>query len=158
MDGITQSLQRYLRSENLKFTTFFNSDTGLKSGNPTSTTFYLSNEDNDEQTIDVIIDIFPETNQFFLSAHPRFVIDSIFYKSLKDYERHWNDSGMHCRLSISEGHDTYETNHCCFSIAIQGLCDPVGLTDYVWERYIVLAEMETFSAWEEIDDLISPGD
>lgn len=39
MDRITQSLQAYLKSAKIKYQTLFNSDTGNKNGNPTSTSF-----------------------------------------------------------------------------------------------------------------------
>lgn len=158
MDEITQSLQRYLKSANLEFATLFNSDCGRKFGNPTSTTFHLTNKENDELTLDVIIDIFPESNQFFLTTHPRVVIDSEYRESLKAFEEHWNKSDRLTRLTTSKEYGINDLDQYCFQISTQGLCDPKGLTNYIWESYIALAETETFSVWEVIADFPSSDD
>ena len=75
MDRITQSLQTYLKSAKIQYQTLFNSDRGNKTGNPTSTSFHVRDSEDPGQITDIVIDIFPKDSQFFLSAHPRVVID-----------------------------------------------------------------------------------
>lgn len=45
MDRITQSLQAYLKSAKIQYQPLYNSNTGNKKGNPTSTSFHIKNSE-----------------------------------------------------------------------------------------------------------------
>lgn len=70
MDSITQSLQAYLKSARIKYQTLFNSDTGNKTGNPTSTSFHVKNSENPSQVVDIVIDVFPKIVNFSFRLIP----------------------------------------------------------------------------------------
>ena len=150
MDRITQSLQTYLKSAKIKYQTLFNSDTGNKNGNPTSTSFHVKNSAAPSQVADIVIDIFPKDSQFFLSAHPRVVIDGKEIGKIKALETKWNTCGLFTRISVSEEMGVVEDDHYCFSLRIQGISDPNGPSKYVWKRYIEILKSDTFEAWDKI--------
>ena len=150
MDRITQSLQAYLKSARIHYQTLFNSDTGNKNGNPTSTSFQVKNSKDPGQVADIVIDIFPKNSQFFLSAHPRVVIDCEGIDKIKTLEIKWNACGLFTRISVSEEMGVVEDDRYCFSLILQGICDPNGLSKYAWNRYIEILKSDTFDAWDKI--------
>ena len=150
MDRITQSLQAYLKSAKIKFQTIFNSDTGNKNGNPTSTSFHVKNSAAPRQVADIVIDIFPRDSQIFLSAHPRIVIDSEEIGKIKALEIKWNACGLFTRIRVLEEMGVVEDDRYCFSLMIQGISDPNGPSKYVWKRYIEILKSDTFQAWNKI--------
>ena len=150
MDRITQSLQTYLKSANIRYQTLFNSDTGNKNGHPTSTSFHVKNSADPSQVADIVIDIFPKDSQIFLSAHPRVVIWGEGIDKIKGLENKWNVCGLFTRISVSEEMGVVEDDHHCFSLRIQGISDPNGPSKYVWKRYIEMLKNDTFEAWDKI--------
>ena len=156
MDRITQSLQTYLKSANIRYQTLFNSDTGNKNGNPTSTSFHVKNSADPSQVADIVIDIFPKDSQFFLSAHPRVVILSEGMDKIKGLENKWNVCGLFTRISVSEEMGVTEDDRYCFSLRLQGISDLNGPSRYVWKRYIEILKSDTFQAWNKIVALSIP--
>ena len=156
MDRITQSLQAYLKSAKIKYQTLFNSDTGNKNGNPTSTSFHVRNSEDPSQVVDIVIDIFPRDSQIFLSAHPRIVIDSEEIGKIKALETKWNACGLFTRIRVSEEMGVVEDDRYCFSLILQGISDPNGPSKYVWKRYIEILKSDTFQAWNKIVALSIP--
>ena len=150
MDRITQSLQAYLKSAKIKYQTLFNSDTGNKKGNPTSTNFHVKNSEDPIQVVDIVIDIFPEYSQFFLSAHPRVIIDGEGMDKIKALEIKWNACGLFTRISVSEEMGVVENDRYCFSLMLQGISDLNGPSKYLWKRYIEILKSDTFKAWDKI--------
>ena len=158
MDKITQSLQKYLKSAQIRYQTLFNSETGNKTGNPTSTSFHIKNSADTSQVADIVIDIFPRDSQIFLSAHPREVIYGEERDKIKAFESKWNACGLFTRISVSEEMGVFENNRYCFSLMVQGISDPNGPSKYVWRRYIELLKSDTFEAWDKIVALSMPKD
>lgn len=156
MDRITQSLQTYLKSANIRYQALFNSDIGNKNGNPTSTSFHVKNSAAPSQVADIVIDIFPKDSQFFLSAHPRVVFDGIGMDKIKALETKWNACGLFTRINISEEMGVVEDDRYCFSLMVQGISDPNGPSKYVWKRYIEILKSDTFQAWNKIVTLSIP--
>lgn len=156
MDRITQSLQAYLKSAKIKYQTLFNSDTGNKNGNPTSTSFHVRNSEDPSQVADIVIDIFPRDSQIFLSAHPRIVIDGEEIGKIKALETKWNACGLFTRINISEEMCVVEDDRYYFSLMVQGISDPNGPSKYVWKRYIEILKSDTFQAWNKIVTLSIP--
>ena len=156
MDRITQSLQAYLKSAKIHYQTLFNSDTGNKKGNPTSTSFHVKNSADPSQVADIVIDIFPKDSQFFLSAHPRIVIDGEEIGKIKALETKWNACGLFTRIRVSEEMGVVEDDRYCFSLMVQGISDPNGPSKYVWKRYIEILKSDTFQAWNKIVALSIP--
>ena len=150
MDRITQSLQAYLKSAKIHYQTLFNSDTGNKKGNPTSTSFHVKNSADPSQVADIVIDIFPKDSQFFLSAHPRVVIGDEGMDSIKTLEIKWNACGLFTRIRVSEEMGVVEDDRYCFSLILQGISDPNGPSKYVWKRYIEMLKNDTFEAWNKL--------
>ena len=68
MDKITESLKKYLDSVGIPHQTLFNSDGGLDMGYPTSTCFYLENEDSHWPRMSVIVDVFPKASDLYIYA------------------------------------------------------------------------------------------
>lgn len=153
MDRITQSLQTYLKSARIQYQTLYNSDTGNKKGNPTSTSFHIKNLEDPNQVADVIIDVFPKNSQIFLSAHPRVVIDGEGMSKIKALEIKWNACGLFTRISVSEEMGVVEDDRYCFQLILQGISDRNGLSNYVWKRYIEILRSDTFKAWDKIATL-----
>ena len=153
MDRITRSLHAYLKSAKIHYQTLFNSDTGNKNGNPTSTSFHVENLDDPGQFADIVIDIFPNNSQFFLSAHPRIIIDGEGMDKIKALETKWNACGLFTRIRVSEEMGVVEDNRYCFSLILQGISDPNGVSKYVWKRYIEMLKSDTFEAWNKIATL-----
>ena len=158
MDRITQSLQEYLKSAKIHYQTLFNSDTGNKNGNPTSTSFYVNNSEDPEQFADIVIDVFPKNGYFFLSAHPRVVFDGEGMDKIKALEIKWNACGMFTRIRVSEEMGVVEDDRYCFSLRLQGISDPNGPSKYVWKRYIKILKSDTFDAWNKIAALSATED
>lgn len=156
MDRITHSLQAYLKSARIKYQTLFNSDTGNKIGNPTSTSFHIKNSEDPGQVADIVIDIFPKECQFFLSAHPRVVIDGEGMDKIKALEIKWNACGLFTRISVSTEMGVVEADHYCFSLMLQGISDLNGSSKYIWKRYIEILKSDTFEAWNKIAALSIP--
>lgn len=156
MDRITQSLQAYLKSAKIHYQTLFNSDTGNKNGNPTSTSFHVKNSAAPSQVADIVIDIFPKDSQFFLSAHPRVVIDGEEIGKIKALETKWNACGLFTRINISKEMGVVEDDRYCFSLMVQSISDPNGPSKYVWKRYIEILKRDTFEAWDKIAALSIP--
>ena len=150
MDRITQSLQTYLKSANIRYQTLFNSDTGNKNGNPTSTSFHVKNSADPSQVADIVIDIFPKESQFFLSAHPRVVFEGEVADKIKALELKWNACGLFTRISVSKEMGVVEDDRYCFSLRLQGISDLNGSSKYVWKRYIEILKRDTFDAWDKI--------
>ena len=150
MDRITQSLQTYLKSAKIHYQTLFNSDTGNKKGNPTSTSFHVKNSEDPDQVADIVIDIFPKYSQIFLSAHPRVVIDGEGMDKIKALETKWNARGLFTRISVYEEMRVVEDDHYCFQLMLQGISDANGQSKYVWKRYIEILKSDTFLAWNKI--------
>ena len=150
MDRITQSLQAYLKSAKIKYQTLFNSDTGNKKGNPTSTSFHVKNSADPIQVADIVIDIFPKDSQFFLSAHPRVVISSEGRDKIKALETKWNACGLFTKIRVSEEMGVVEDDRYCLSLILQGISDPNGPSKYVWKRYIEMLKNDTFEVWNKI--------
>ena len=150
MDRITQSLQTYLKSANIRYQTLFNSDTGNKKGNPTSTSFHVKNTADPSQVADIVIDIFPKESQFFLSAHPRVVFEGEVADKIKALEIKWNACGLFTRISVSKEMGVVEDDRYCFSLRLQGISDLNGSSKYVWKRYIEILKRDTFEAWDKI--------
>ena len=150
MDRITQSLQAYLKSAKIHYQTLFNSDTGNKKGNPTSTSFHVKNSAEPSQVADIVIDIFPKDSQLFLSAHPRVVIDGEGMAKIKSLENKWNACGLFTRIRVSEEMGVVEDDRYCFSLRLQGISDINGSSKYVWKRYIEILKRDTFEAWDKI--------
>ena len=150
MDRITQSLQTYLKSANIRYQTLFNSDTGNKNGNPTSTSFHVKNSADPRQVADIVIDIFPKESQFFLSAHPRVVFEGEVADKIKALELKWNACGLFTRISVSKEMGVVEDDRYCFSLRLQGISDLNGSSKYVWKRYIEILKRDTFDAWDKI--------
>ncbi len=153
MDRITKSLQTYLKSANIQYQTLFNSDTGNKKGNPTSTSFHVKNSGDTSQIVNIIIDIFPKDCQIFLSAHPRVVIDGEGMDKIKALEIKWNACGLFTRICVSEEMGVVEYDRYCFQLILQGISDRNGLSNYVWKRYIEILISDTFEAWDKIATL-----
>ena len=156
MDRITQSLQTYLKSANIRYQTLFNSDTGNKNGNPTSTSFHVKNSADPSQVADIVIDIFPKESQFFLSAHPRVVFEGEVADKIKALEIKWNACGLFTRISVSKEMGVVEDDRYCFSLRLQGISDLNGSSKYVWKRYIEILKRDTFEAWDKIAALSIP--
>lgn len=150
MDRITQSLQTYLKSAGIQYQTLFNSDIGNKKGNPTSTSFHVRNSADPSQVADMVIDIFPKDSQFFLSAHPRVVIENEGMDKINGLELKWNACGLFTRISVSEEMGVVEDDRYCFSLFLQGISDLKGASKYVWRRYIEILKSDTFEAWNKI--------
>ena len=150
MDRITQSLQTYLKSAKIRYQTLFNSDTGNKIGNPTSTSFHIKNLDAPSQVVDIVTDIFPKDGQIFLSAHPRIVFEGIGMSRIKALEIKWNACGSFTRIRVSEEMGVVEDDRYCFSLILQGISDPNGPSKYVWKRYFEMLKNDTFEAWNKI--------
>lgn len=158
MDRITQSLQTYLKSAKIRYQTLFNSDTGNKNGNPTSTSFHIKNSADTSQVADIVIDIFPKDSQIFLSAHPRIVIDGEEIGKIKALETKWNACGLFTKISVSEEMGVVDDDHYCFSLMLQGISDQNGSSKYVWKRYIEILISDTFEAWNKIVAFSVPKD
>ena len=156
MDRITQSLQTYLKSANIRYQTLFNSDTGNKNGNPTSTSFHVKNSADPSQVADIVIDIFPKESQFFLSAHPRVVFEGEVADKIKALEIKWNACGLFTRISVSKEMGVVEDDRYYFSLRLQGISDLNGSSKYVWKRYIEILKRDTFEAWDKIAALSIP--
>lgn len=156
MDRITQSLQTYLKSANIRYQTLFNSDTGNKNGNPTSTSFHVRNSADPSQVVDIVIDIFPKDSQIFLSAHPRVVILSEGMDKIKAMENKWNVCGLFTRISVSEEMGVTEDDRYCFSLRLQAISDLNGSSRYVWKRYIEILKRDTFEAWDKLSEFSIP--
>ena len=156
MDRISQSLQTYLKSANIRYQTLFNSDTGNKNGNPTSTSFHVKNSADPSQVADIVIDIFPKESQFFLSAHPRVVFEGEVADKIKALENKWNACGLFTRISVSKEMGVVEDDRYCFSLRLQGISDLNGSSKYVWKRYIEILKRDTFEAWDKIAALSIP--
>ena len=150
MDRITQSLQTYLKSAKIRYQTLFNYDTGNKTGNPTSTCFHVKNSEDPGQITDIVIDIFPKDSQFFLSAHPRVVIDGEGKNRIKALEIKWNACGLFTRIRVSEEMGVVEDDLYCFSLILQGISEPNGPSKYVWKRYIEMLKNDTSEAWNKV--------
>lgn len=150
MDRITQSLQAYLKSAKIQYQTLFNSDTGNKNGNPTSTSFHVKTPVDTSQVVDIVIDIFPRDCQFFLSAHPRVVIDGERVDKIKALENKWNACGLFTRINVSEEMGVVEDDSYCFSLILRGISDLNGPSKYVWNRYIEILKNDTFGVWNKI--------
>ena len=150
MDRITQSLQTYLKYANIRYQTLFNSDTGNKNGNPTSTSFHVKNSADTSQVADIVIIIFPKDSQFFLSAHPIVVILSEGMDKIKAMENKWNVCGLFTRICVSEETGVVENDRCCFSVILQGINDSNGPSKYFWKRNIEILKSDTFEAWDTI--------
>lgn len=153
MDRITQSLQAYLKSAKIQYQTLYNSDTGNKKGNPTSTSFHIKNSEDPNQVADVIIDVFPKNSQIFLSAHPRVVIDGKGIDKIKALEIKWNACGLFTRISVSEEMGVVDYDRYCFQLILQGISDRNSLSNYVWKRYIEILKSDAFEAWDKIENL-----
>ena len=150
MDRITQSLQTYLKSAKIRYQTLFNSDTGNKNGNPTSTSFHVKNSADARLVADIVIDIFPKDGQFFLSAHPRVVIAGEGMDRINAWEIKWNACGLFTRIRVSEEMGVVEDDRYCLSLILQGISDPNGPSKYVWKRYVEMLKNDTFEAWNKI--------
>ena len=150
MDIITQSLQAYLKSAKIHYQILFNSDTGNKNGNPTSTSFHVKNSADPIQVADIVIDIFPKESQFFLSAHPRVVFEGEVADKIKALEIKWNACGLFTRISVSKEMGVVEDDRYCFSLRLQGISDPNGTSKYVWKRYIEMLKNDIFEAWNKL--------
>lgn len=156
MDRITNSLQAYLKSARIKYQTLFNSDTGNKIGNPTSTSFHIKNSEDPGQVAAIVIDVFPNNSQFFLSAHPRVVIDSKGIDKIKALEIKWNACGLFTRIDVSEEMGVVDDDRYCFSLILQGISDLNGSSKYIWKKYIEILKSDTFEAWNKITALSIP--
>lgn len=156
MDRITQSLQAYLKSAKIQYQTLFNSDTGNKNGNPTSTSFHVKNSEDPNRVADIVIDVFPDNRQFFLSAHPRVVIDGEGMDKIKALEIKWNASGLFTRINVSEEMGVLDDDRYCFSLILQGISDSNGPSKYIWKRYIDILKSDTFEAWDKMAALSIP--
>lgn len=152
MDRITQSLQAFLKSAKIQYQTLYNSDTGNKTGNPTSTSFHVRNSKDPRQSADIVIDIFPKDSQFFLSSHPKVVMLGEGNK-IKALESRWNAIGMLTRISVSEEMGIIENDRFCFQLMLRGISDQNGLSKYVWQRYFDILKRDTFEAWNKMDAL-----
>lgn len=136
MDSITKSLREYLTSENISHTTMYNKDCGNKIGQPTSTCFIITREENTELPISIIIDIFPEDNQFFLSAHPHLVFEEEDTEQLQALEKKWNRSGFMTTLIIEEENGVINPNMYCFKLMTSAFCGDNGPDEFLWKRYL----------------------
>ena len=136
MNSITKSLVEYLTSVSISNTTLYNTDCGNKKGLPTSTSFIIESENNPERFTCIVIDIFPEDHQFFLSAHPNFVFDDDNMDNVHALETKWNRSGFMTTLVIEEENGVIKPHTYCFKLMSCGLCGDNGLEESVWKRYI----------------------
>lgn len=142
MDLITKTLREYLTSVNISNTTLYNTDCSNKKGLPTSTSFILKSKNNPKRFISVIIDIYPEDYQFFLSAHPNIVFDDENMDHVHALEAKWNRSGFMTTLIIEEENGVINPNTYCFKLMSCGFCGNNGLEESVWKRYIEKIEQE----------------
>ncbi len=150
MDRITQSLQAYLKSAKIQYQTLFNSDTGNKNGNPTSTSFHVKNSEDPNRVADIVIDVYPEDGSFNIEAFPRYVFTDKYLEKVRTLENKWNRTGMFTSLIVEEEEGVVEPDCYCFHILIRGFSDPSGMTEYLWSRYLKEAEDGTWLAWNKI--------
>lgn len=150
MDRITQSLQAYLKSAEIPFKTMFNAECCAVKGESTSTVIHIQNSDDVEQTVDIVIDVYPEAGNFNIEAYPRYVFTKKYLKKVRTIENKWNRTGMFTSLIVEEEDGVEEPDCYCFHIVIRGICDPSGLSEYLWSRYLKEAGDSTWLAWKKI--------
>lgn len=135
MDSITKSLRGYLDSVKISHTTLFNSENGKKIGYPTSTCFVCECENNSEREIYIVVDIYPEDQMFFLSAHPNVIFEDYNIDKMQALETKWNRSGFMTSFMIEEERGVIKPGAYCFKLMVCGLCGENGLEESVWKMY-----------------------
>ena len=157
MYKITESLKKYLDSVGIPHQTLFNSDGGLDMGYPTSTCFYLENEDSHWPRISFIVDIFPKDSVFYISACPMWRCDEKDMALLEPFKAKWNRCGMRTSLVFEERGITV-LNAYCFYLGLFGICDSDGLGKNMWKRYFEIVVADTYTAMMEICKLLGIDD
>lgn len=150
MDRITQSLQSYLKSAKIPYRTMFNTEGGAVEGESTSTVIHIPNPDDDEQVIDMVIDVYPEDGNFNIEAFPRYVFTEQYLGKIRAFENKWNRMGMFTTIKVEEEDGVEELDCYCFHSLIRGLSEPSGMSEYLWSRYLKVAEENTWLAWDKI--------
>lgn len=144
MDSITKSLREYLDSVKISHTTMYNTESGKKIGNPTSTCFICECENNPEREMSVVVDIYPEDQMFFLSVHPHVIFDDKNIDQMQAFETKWNRSGFMTSLVIEEERGVVMPDTYCFILEVCGFSGESGLEESVWKRYIEKIKQEYF--------------
>lgn len=157
MDSITKSLREYLDSVQISHMTMYNTDCGKKTGNPTSTCFIYECVKNPVRKMSIVIDIYPEDQMFFLSAHPHVIFDDKNIDQLQAFETKWNRSGFMTSLVIEEERGVVMPDTYCFKLTACGFSGESGLEESVWKRYIEKIKQE-YSYIEEYIKEVSDED
>ena len=155
MDKITESLKNYLDAAGIPHQTIFNSGGGLKKQYPTSTASYRENKDNPRQHTLLIVNIYPEDNEFRIISSPATAFLDFELDKLHVFETKWNRGGGLIRTSLVI--EESELFGPC-QLRIFGFCDSNGLSDAMWEKYIGRIENETWEALDEIKELLGIDD
>lgn len=158
MDKITESLKKYLESVGISHQTLFNSDCGLNNDYPTSTCFYLENEDSHWPRISFIVDIYPQNTDFYISAHPMWRCDEKDMVLLEPFKAKWNRCGMRTNLVFEEERGIIVPNAYCCHLGLFGICESGGLGENMWKRYFEIVVTDTYTAMMEIRKILGIDD
>ena len=154
MDKITESLKKYLDAAGITHQTFFNSDGGLNMECPTSTCFHRGNERILGPRMSIVVDIFPEENQFHITSCPMVVFGDSNIGELSDFESKWNRCSMMTSLVVKEAQGVTMLDSYCFTLFLSGFCDSNGLAETIWKKYIERIEYDTFLAWKKVGEIV----
>lgn len=120
-------------------------------GYPTSTCFHREDL---PQRMSIVVDVFPEKNQFYIGAYPMVVLSGGCMDKLCDLESKWNRCGMLTSLAIKEEDGVPEIGVYRFTLRVSGFCDSNGLEEMVWRKYLERVENDTWDAWEKVSEIV----